>query len=77
MKKVFKSEKELLEGIIRAEGDCLSADWCLMCPFMDDCVGKAITDAKILPKEERLRKAYDKVFDELMEKELEDDKEED
>jgi len=74
MEKIFKSEKELLQSIIDKEGDCVSAAWCLQCPFQDLCISKAINKAKLLPKEERVRKAYDKLFDELMDKELDESK---
>lgn len=72
MEKVFKSEKELLESIIRVEGKCLNAVWCMMCPFNNECIGSAITKAKLLPEEERVKRAYNKLFDELMEDELDD-----
>lgn len=72
MKKYFKSEKELLQGIIDKNGDCISSDWCLMCPFQKDCVSRAIREQRLLPQEERVKRAYDKLFDDLMEKELDD-----
>lgn len=75
MEKIFKSQTELLQGIINREGDCISADWCLQCPFAEICVSKAIKEAKLLPKEERVRKAYEMLFDGLMEEELDDRKE--
>lgn len=74
MKKYFKTEKELLQGIIDRKGDCLDSSWCLMCPFAKACIQKAITHAELLPQEERVKRAYDKLFDELMEKELDDGK---
>lgn len=77
MDNIFKTEKALLQGIIDKEGDCVSAAWCLMCPFQSECVGKAVREAKLLPKEERVRKAYEKLFDELMENELDDEREND
>lgn len=75
MDKIFKSETELLQGIINREGDCISAAWCVMCPFSDACVLQAVNKARLLPKEERVRRAYDKLFNELMEKELDDNEE--
>jgi hypothetical protein len=77
MDKIFKSERELLQGIINKEGDCISVAWCLMCPFQDACVGRAINEAKLLPKEERVKRAYERLFDQLMENELDDQKEDD
>ena len=76
MDQIFKSEKHLLQSIIDKDGDCVSAAWCLMCPFQDDCISKAIKDARLLPQEERVRRAYEKLFDELMEKELDDEESE-
>ena len=70
MEKYFKTEKALLQGIIDREGDCIDTSWCLQCPFMNECVVKAITDAKLLPKEERVKRAYERLFDDLMENEL-------
>lgn len=68
----IKSEDELLQGIINKEGDCVDASWCLSCPFADKCVSKAITSARrLLPKEERVRLAYEKLFNKLLEKEIE------
>lgn len=62
-----------MQGIIDKEGDCISAAWCMMCPFQDACITKAINRAKLLPKEERLKRACDRLFDTLMEKELDDE----
>jgi hypothetical protein len=72
MKGYFKSEEALLQAIIDIDGDCIKADWCIMCPFAEKCIGRAITEARLLPKEDRARLAYEKLFNELMEKELED-----
>lgn len=72
MKKYFKSEKELLQGIINRQGDCIDASWCMMCPFVDACISRAIIDAKLLSKEERVKRAYDRLFDDLMENELDE-----
>ncbi len=76
MEKYFKNEKALLQGIIDKEGDCIDTSWCMMCPFADACVMKAVTDARLLPKEERVKRAYNKLFDELMEKELDEEEKE-
>ena len=76
MENIFKSERHLLQGIIDKDGDCVSAAWCLMCPFSDDCISRAITHARLLPQEERVQRAYNKLFDELMENELEEDRDE-
>lgn len=72
MEGYFKSEDALLEAIIAVDGDCLQISWCMMCPFVDICVGKAISQAKLLPKEDRARLAYEKLFNKLMEEELRD-----
>jgi len=72
MDEIFKSENELLQGIIDKDGDCISAAWCVMCPFSDICVLQAISKAYLLPKEERVRKAYDRLFNDLMENELDE-----
>ena len=72
MDQILKSEKQLLESIIEREGDCISAAWCLMCPFQKDCISKAINNARLLEKDERVRRAYNKLFDELMEEELDE-----
>lgn len=66
----FNSEEALLQGIIDKDGDCVNLAWCLMCPFSDKCISKAITDSRLLPKDERVRLAYEKLFDKLMEEEL-------
>jgi hypothetical protein len=70
MEKYFKSEKELLQGIIDRDGDCIDASWCIMCPFANICVSSAIKSAKLLPKEERVKRAFDKLFNEMIEEEL-------
>lgn len=76
MEKYFKSEKELLQGIIDKDGDCISAAWCIMCPFSEVCISRAINEARLLPKEERVKRAYDKLFIDALEEEI-DDKEND
>lgn len=76
MDQFFKSEKELLQGIIDKNGECISAAWCIMCPFSDACISRAINEARLLPKEERVKRAYDKLFNEVFEEEL-NDKEDD
>lgn len=72
MKGFFKNEESLLQAIIDVDGDCIKADWCLMCPFSSRCIGRAITEARLLPKEDRARLAYEKLFIELLEQELND-----
>jgi hypothetical protein len=72
MDQFFKTEKELLQGIIDKDGDCIDASWCIMCPFSDACAFKAVRDAKLLPKEERVKRAFDKLFTELVDEELDD-----
>jgi hypothetical protein len=66
----IKSEDELLQGIIDKQGDCISPTWCGNCPFIDNCLVRAITYGKLLPKEVRVRMAYEKLFNKLMENEL-------
>ena len=70
MDKYFKSQKELLENIIAKKGDCISADWCIMCPLSSKCVFNAISTAHLLPKEDRVRLAYEILFDDEVEEEL-------
>lgn len=72
MNQYFKSEKELLQGIIDKNGDCISAAWCLMCPFSNICISKAVSKARLLPKEERVKRAYEKMFTDMLEEELDD-----
>ena len=76
MDQFFKTEKELLQGIIDRKGDCISAAWCMMCPFQAACITKAINKAKLLPQEERLKRAAERLFDTLMEEELDDEEKE-
>lgn len=64
-----------MQGIIDKDGDCISAAWCIMCPFSKACISKAISESRLLPKEERVKRAYDKLFIEVLEQEI-DDKEE-
>jgi len=69
---IIKTEEEVLQAIIDKDGNCIDAGWCLICPFADKCVSKAITKArKLLPRKTRVRLAQDKLFNELVEKELE------
>lgn len=70
MDQYFKSENELLQGIIDKEGDCIDASWCIMCPFSSACVLSAISKARLLPKEERVKRAFDRLFTEALEEEL-------
>ena len=72
MDQYFKTEKQLLEGIIERKGDCVAASWCMMCPFNEACVLNAISKARLLPKEERVKRAVDKLFIEALEEELDD-----
>lgn len=68
----IKSEDDILQGIIDTDGDCVRAEWCLKCPFANKCVFKAISLARLLPKQTRVRLAYEKLFNKLMEDELEE-----
>ena len=72
MEGYFKSEDDLLEAIVAIDGDCINTKWCIMCPFQARCVGRAITEAKLLPKEDRARLAYERLFNKLLEDELSD-----
>lgn len=72
MEEFFKNEDELLQGIISKDGDCVNVAWCLVCPFASECISKAISHARLLPKDQRVRLAYGKLFDKLMENELDD-----
>lgn len=65
-----ESERQLLENIIKTDGDCINYTWCLACPFATDCVYKAVTHARLLPKEERVRRAFNKLFTEVFEEEI-------
>lgn len=67
----IKSEEELLQAIIDKDGDCVNPSLCLACPFANICIDRAITRARLLPKETRVRLAYEKLFNKLMENELE------
>ena len=69
----FESQIELLQGIIERDGDCIDASWCVMCPFAEQCVLNAVTKARLLPKEERVRRAVDKLFTYELEKQLNDE----
>lgn len=66
----LEPEKELLEKIVESEGNCVYASWCQNCPFLDECAGNAIRNGKLLSKEVRIHKAYDKLFYDEMEREL-------
>jgi hypothetical protein len=67
----IKTEHEILQSIIDADGDCINISLCLGCPFAAKCVDKAITRARrLLPKQTRVRLAYERLFNELMENEL-------
>lgn len=72
MNKYFKSENELLQSIIESNGDCINAYWCAACPFSDACISKAITHRRLLSKEERVKRAVDRLFFKLVEEELDD-----
>lgn len=72
MDEYFKKQVELLERIIESEGDCISAAWCIICPFKEDCISKAVTSARLLPKEERVMRAYDTLFTNALEQELDE-----
>lgn len=67
----IKSEEELLQAIIEKDGDCVHPSLCLICPFANLCVDRAIRRARLLPKETRVRLAYEKLFNKLMDAELE------
>lgn len=67
----IKSEDELLQYIINIDGNCVCTSTCRYCPFIDKCITIAITkERKLLPKETRVRLAYEKLFNKLMENEL-------
>jgi len=72
MKGFFKTEESLLQAIIDVDGDCIKVEWCMNCPFSSKCISRAITEARLLPKEDRVRLAYEKLFTELLERELND-----
>lgn len=69
----IKSEDELLQSIIDTDGDCIKASQCPRCPFAKECVVQAIEVARLLPKETRVRLAYEKLFNKLMENELDNE----
>jgi len=67
----IKTEHEILQSIIDTDGNCINASLCLKCPFSSKCIDRAITKARrLLPRETRVRLAYEKLFNELMESEL-------
>ena len=68
---IIKTEEELLQIIIDKDGDCVDITLCNLCPFAIKCVNTAIRKARLLPKETRVRLAYEKLFNKLMDKELE------
>ena len=71
MDKKSEAEELVLQYIIDNKGDCLLASWCLVCPFQKECIAKSITDKRsLLPKEIRLRKASDRMFNKLIDEEL-------
>lgn len=73
MEEIFTTEDALMQAIIDVEGDCIKIDWCMMCPFSHKCVSKAISEARLLPKEDRVRLAYDKLFIKVVDEELSDE----
>lgn len=74
MNKVFKSHKELMEAIITTGGNCMRTDWCLECPFSHKCILSYIDEkTPILLKEDRVQLAYNKLFTDILEEELEND----
>ena len=68
---IIKTEEEVLQTIIDKDGDCIDVTLCNLCPFVTKCVNTAIRKARLLPKETRVRLAYEKLFNKLMESELE------
>ena len=70
---IIETQIELLQGIIERDGDCIDASWCVICPFAEKCVLNAVTKARLLPKEERVRRAVDKLFTYELEKQLDDE----
>jgi hypothetical protein len=67
----IKTEHEILQNIIDTDGNCLSSTNCKHCPFADKCLGMAITKARrLLPRISRVRLAYERLFNKLMEDEL-------
>ena len=67
----IKTEHEILQSIIDTDGNCVNASLCLKCPFASKCIDRAITKVRrLLPRKTRVRLAYEKLFNELMENEL-------
>jgi len=71
MDKVFKSHKELMEAIISVDGNCMKTEWCVECPFSHKCILSYIDEkTPILLKEDRVQLAYNKLFTDILEEEL-------
>ena len=66
----YPTENELLQYIIDAEGDCIKASWCLVCPFCDNCVFNALRGGKLMSREVRVKLASDRLFNKILECEL-------
>jgi len=68
----YPTENQLLQLIIDVDGNCVNASWCLVCPFCDNCVFNALRGGKLISREVRVKLASDKLFNDILEHELND-----